>query len=364
MKDRSVVASKEQDDLTIDKWLAQSANAPIEIVAISKILPGPSPRTDTAGRIEHVRLLAEAGSSLPPIVVHRSSMKLIDGSHRLAAAGMRGESEIAVRYFDGSESDAFVLAVRLNVEHGLPLSLADRKAAAARLVTSNPDWSDRLVASITGLSHKTVGSQRRRVSGENTQLHGRIGKDGKVRPTEVAEGRQRAAQIIRSNPTASLREVAKIAGISTGTVRDVRRRLENSAELNIADSQGAAKPSESGRMTSGQTSAPARPTLVSVRQRNTETTASIQEMILQNLRNDPALRFTDHGRSVLRRLATTVMDIKEWEHLLAGAPEHCKGALAKLAHANADSWTSLARSLEQTSSEIDLGGEAERRRHS
>jgi hypothetical protein len=40
--------------------------------------------------------------------------------------------------------------------HGLPLTLADRLAAAARIVTACPYWSDRAVAAVAGLSPKTV----------------------------------------------------------------------------------------------------------------------------------------------------------------------------------------------------------------
>jgi transposase len=61
-------------------------------------------------------------------------------------------------------------------------------------------------------------------------LHGRVGKDGKARPITTSNGRRVAAELIRVNETMSLREVAKIAGISPTTVRDVRVRLEQGAE--------------------------------------------------------------------------------------------------------------------------------------
>jgi hypothetical protein len=57
-------------------------------------------------------------------------MRVIDGMYRLLAARMRGDSEIEARFFEGDDASSYVLAVKSNVEHGLPLSLADRKVAA------------------------------------------------------------------------------------------------------------------------------------------------------------------------------------------------------------------------------------------
>jgi len=88
-------------------------------------------------------------------------MGIIDGVHRVQAAILRGQKEIDAEFVDGSSEDAFVLAVRVNVDHGLPLSLADRKAAAERILDTHPDWSDRAIAAAVGLSHKTVGAIRR-----------------------------------------------------------------------------------------------------------------------------------------------------------------------------------------------------------
>jgi hypothetical protein len=41
--------------------------------------------------------------------------------------------------------------MKLNAAHGLPLSLADRKAAARRILGSYSDWSDRSIAAIAGI---------------------------------------------------------------------------------------------------------------------------------------------------------------------------------------------------------------------
>lgn len=87
-------------------------------------------------------------------------MRVIDGMHRVRAAQIRGETEIRATFFVGDDSEAFVAGVRANTTHGLPLSLEDREAAARRIVELFPDWSNRAIASVSGLSDKTVGAIR------------------------------------------------------------------------------------------------------------------------------------------------------------------------------------------------------------
>ncbi|MFF2409986.1 ParB N-terminal domain-containing protein [Streptomyces sp. NPDC058092] len=120
---------------------------------------------------------------LPPITVHRQSMRIIDGMHRIRAAELRGKECIAARFFDGSGEDAFVIAVKLNSDHGLPLSPTDRSAAALRIIESHPQWSDRPIAAGTGPAATTVAALRRRASrGRCVQLSKRVGRDGRSRP--------------------------------------------------------------------------------------------------------------------------------------------------------------------------------------
>jgi ParB-like chromosome segregation protein Spo0J len=195
-------------------------------VPLASVRQGDSPRLSGEDQ-EHVRRLAECDAAvLPPIVVHRPTMRVIDGMHRLRVAALQGRDRIDVEYFDGSEEEAFARAVELNVAHGLPLSLADRKAAAARILAWRPQMSDRAVAAMTGLSPKTVGAIRSRAVEEIPQLHERVGSDGRRHPLDGAEGRRRAAEALAARPDAPLREVAATAGVSAGTARRVRAAPE------------------------------------------------------------------------------------------------------------------------------------------
>ncbi|MEV0259155.1 ParB/RepB/Spo0J family partition protein [Streptomyces sp. NPDC050732] len=176
--------------------------------------------------VDHIRVLAESGADLPPILVHRVTMRVIDGMHRLRATVLRGEREIAVRFLDGHESDVFIVAVQANTTHGLPLSRADRNAAATRIIHSHPQWSDRMIASFAGLSPKTVGSIRRRLGDDLPPAPVRIGRDGRTRPVDSSGVRAATGEFIRTHPDATLRQIAGAAGVSRATARDVRRRLE------------------------------------------------------------------------------------------------------------------------------------------
>ena len=53
--------------------------------------------------IKHVRVLAEVEDELPPIVVHRATMRVIDGMHRVRAAILSGVAYIEALLFEGAE---------------------------------------------------------------------------------------------------------------------------------------------------------------------------------------------------------------------------------------------------------------------
>jgi ParB-like chromosome segregation protein Spo0J len=329
--------------------------AMIENVPIVALKPGASPRL-AGENSAHVRMLAGLDIDLPPILVHRPSMRVVDGMHRLRAAILRGQDAIAVRFLDCDEKEVFAAAVEANVKHGLPLSLADREAAACRILLTNPQWSDRLVASITGLSHKTVGTLRGRASGETSQLHDRMGRDGRIRPVSTVLGRRKAADLIRQDPAKSLREVARAAGVSVGTVRDVRRRLDSGldpvpephhaggqARLQaVPERPGQAGPAAEAAFTGAEA---ARARNISASDQGKPATDT--NAILQSLSRDPSLRFCEKGRLLIRLLHTSMVCVTKLKTLADTVPTHRTATIAQLARACAESWSSLARQLEQ-----------------
>lgn len=299
-------------------WL----NAPpaVHRVPIESLRTAITPRLESENA-EHADRLAALDAPLPPIVVHRPTRWVIDGVHRLRAAELRGQEFIDVMFFDGGADDAFVLAVELNRSHGLPLSTADRRAAAARIIGSHPEWSDRRISAVTGLAASTVGSIRARSTDGAEQSNIRIGRDGRARPRDVAERRVRASELMATNPEASLREIAKAAGISLATAWDVR-----------------------GRLSRGE------PPVSTRRRRTTESAPDVSRLdkpaeTVDLLKRDPSLRFTDAGRTLLRLLACCTVDEHEWDQMIESLPSHQRSTVARLARECAVTWQEFADRL-------------------
>ncbi len=310
---------------------------PAVMISINSLLSSDSPRL-TGENNEHVRALAGSDATFPPIIVHRSTMRVIDGMHRLRAAVLRGENKIEVQFFDGDEFSAFVLAVEQNVVHGLPLSFADRTSAAARIIRSHPQWSDRAIASTTGLAAKTIGAIRRCSTEDDPQLNSRIGRDGRIRPLSTTEGRRVASQLMTDQPDTPLREIASAAGISLGTAYDVRKRLRR-GELSTSSKEDDAD----RRKTQPKHDKADRRTNKAI----TRTTARDRALLLDNLKRDPSLRLTDAGGVLIRLLHTLTIETKEWDQLINNVPTHCIPMVSDAARACADAWRELADHLEQ-----------------
>jgi len=311
-----------------------TAGHAIHTVPVAALRPADSPRL-IGEDVEHIRVLAEPDRALPPILVHRASMRVIDGMHRLGAARLRGQDAIDVVFFDGSDGDAFVMAVKANVAHGLPLSYADREAAVARIVVSHPSWSDRAIAATTGLAPRTVAAVRGRIVGL-PQGGSRLGRDGKVRPLDSTDGRLAASRLIEASPNASLREVARAAGISPTTVRDVRERIQR-GEDPVPARRARTDPQP------GTPRGPAQPARDDVERLS----AHERNAVLQNLERDPSLRFAESGNRVLRWLIRRLIAEEEWQDFTAAVPTHSVYILAALARKCANEWLEFAKQLEQ-----------------
>jgi hypothetical protein len=305
-----------------------------ERVPISSLRPADSPRVEGENS-EHTRLLAESGDKLPPILVHRQTMRVIDGVHRLAAAVLRNEETIEVEYFDGTDGEAFLLAVHSNTTHGLPLSRADRTAAALRIIASNPEWSDRTIAAATRIAARTVSKLRNSVAAEHAQPVRREGRDGRFRPVDATEGRLKAREVIARHPGASLREIAREAGISPTTARAVRELVRHEEDHAIPRRQAVTTARPGG--------GPARPVTDGGSSRNVE-----QDLLamMEGLRNDPQLRFTESGREVLRWLASRAMVPGDWQNTVGKVPPHCTYLIAELARRFAEEWLRFAEDME------------------
>lgn len=312
-------------------------------VSISALRPGESPRLDGEDKV-HVARLAAMEAQLPPVLVDRRNMRVIDGMHRLRAAMLQGQDTIEVRFFDGRPEDAFLCAVEANVTHGLPLSQGDRRAAAERITGSHPHLSDRTIAQLAGLSAKTVAAIRRS-SGSVPQVSARVGKDGRVRPLSSVEGRYRAAELLVERPQTSLREIARGAGVSPGTVRDVRRRLERGEE------PVPTRPGTAGR--AGMSGSAGEPAVGTGVRRAGRVMRHTPAFVLDKLLRDPSLRHNEQGRRLLRWLQHNPAGQQERSGVIAAVPPHCTALVAQLARQNAQMWLDFAKELDERVQDLD-----------
>ena len=309
-----------------------TAQAPSLRVPIAALLPGDSPRL-AGERPDHVQALARVQADLPPILVHRPSMRVIDGMHRLRAAKLRGDVTIACQFFDGGDDLIFAAAVVANVAHGLPLTLVDREAAASRILAQHGTWSNRTVARVTGLAPSTIGSIRRRDEG-GVPAGGAVrrGRDGRLRPLSTAAGRRIASDLIAQQPGLSLREIARAAGISTGTVRDVRQRVARGEDPVPARRPPRAAQARAPQERRAGLAGPVLPD---------------RALLLGKLRGDPALRLSQTGREALRWLDARTLGPDGWETMLNGLPPHSAYLVADLAHWCSQRWLAVAEALRE-----------------
>lgn len=302
----------------------------------------------------HVQLLIDAvgNSELPPILVQEDGRRVIDGLHRLEAAKVRGDRTIKGRLLDCTDSEALVLAMKANSSHGLPLSKADRVAGAQRVLAAHPDWSDRAVAAITGLSAKTIASLRRRTGDGAVHADGkRLGRDGRRRPVNAGEARNRAAEYINAHPNAPLRQVARETDVSLGTVHAVSARLRRGFgpergghRAPAAPPPAPPAPHPAAAVTGTLTAVPAvdgaRP-----RRRNHTDAPLIWAGVAAKVANDPAVRYTEDGKEFLRWMALHATDPAGWREFVNTIPAHWLSVLAPIADSVSKEWSLFAERL-------------------
>lgn len=299
-------------------------------VPVSSLRAGQTPRTSGTNP-DHVRALAAVWTQLPPVTVARETLEIIDGHHRVEAARLAGETEVPVVFFDGTQESAFVEAVSANVRHGLPLSIGERKIAARQILQIHSEWSDRRIASVSGLARSTVATLREGATGSIGQSNTRVGRDGRRRPIDIEPGRQRVTELLREQPQRPLRQLANEAGVSVGTARDVRNAYRN-------EFTGP----QSGTTAQAAAQTPRR----RPRRSPLQAKAGVsEEEILSALAHDPALIQRESGRQVLRRLQVNVSSTEQAERFVNAVPPHLTEVVATLADRYARMWTAIANKL-------------------
>lgn len=323
-------------------------------VPIKSLTPGMYLR-QSGTNAGHVQLLlgAEGSSDLPPILVQENGWRVIDGLHRLEAAKLRGDQTIAARFLDCTDEEALVLAIKSNTTHGLPLSKADRVEGAKRVLAAHPDWSDRAIAGITGLSAKTIASLRNG-SADGPRFGGkRLGRDGRRRPVMTGDGRRRAAEYISAHPDAPLRQVARETDVSLGTVHDVSARIRHGIDperngqrmptAQIPPRSGASAVVSVADASPASLSSPAKGASLP-RKKHTDVPRT-WSAISAKVANDPAIRYTEGGKEFLRWMAMRTTQPEGWKDFIEAIPVHWLSVLAPIADSLSEDWSTFAEQL-------------------
>jgi DNA-binding Lrp family transcriptional regulator len=298
--------------------MMQSAAASLASLPVGRLDLSGSPRLGGIQK-QHVSALAQlAPATLPPVLVHQRTLRVIDGVHRVHAAILRGDAMITAELIDCAEVEVFILAVQANSSHGLPLSLEDRRDAGRRILETHPQWSDRMIAKTVGLSPNTVGAIRRRLTGAADASGHRVGLDGRVHRLSPGDTRCAVREALARNPAASVRELARTVGISVGRAHVLRRELLDG------------KPHEG---------APARLAM----------DRALPSSLVRMLAADPALRLNEQGRGLLRMLVTQTIDPAEWSNLVDVVPAHRADVVIELAESFSETWSRFADELKQRS---------------
>ncbi len=109
------------------------------------------------------------GVIFPPVVVYHDGTCywLGDGFHRVEAARKLDRETIEAEVRDGDARQAILHGIGSNASHGLRRTQADKRRAVERLLRDEEwsKWSNRQIAKVAKVDHKTVEKYRRELLG-------------------------------------------------------------------------------------------------------------------------------------------------------------------------------------------------------
>lgn len=119
-----------------------------------------------------VRRYTEAlrlGIKLPPLLATKIGDKvtIYDGLHRLAALQSAKQKKVKVTFTDVDSANLLQTALVANSGHGLPLTRSERKNAANKLLSGQPELSNRSIAKLVGVDEATVRRLRKEASNKS-----------------------------------------------------------------------------------------------------------------------------------------------------------------------------------------------------
>jgi ParB-like chromosome segregation protein Spo0J len=133
-----------------------------------------------------------------PITVYQG--QILDGRNRDEACHRAGVDPVTVEY-TGDDPAAFVTSANLHRRH---LKQAQKQEVIAKVLAAHPEWSDRAIAKLAQVDHKTVGTKRAALEERGEIPHVETRSDTKGR--SVAVGKKK-----RDAGSASPRSAIKLA---------------------------------------------------------------------------------------------------------------------------------------------------------
>ena len=143
----------------VEDWVRRGNCLPVENVPVASIRNSYTPRQEQGQRATY----PDTGAITVAVTADRDPSNLDAGDRRRASAsGNRTprRQHHAARLFEGNDAEAFALAVHLNVTHGLPLTLSERKGRSAKSFAVLPA----LVRSVYWVDRRSIQQNSRQIT--------------------------------------------------------------------------------------------------------------------------------------------------------------------------------------------------------
>ena len=127
-----------------------------------------------------------------PIVLYEGL--ILDGRNRHEACLMAGVAPITTELPPGNDPIAFVISINAHRRH---LTQTEKQDAIARLLAAHPEQSDRAIAKLAHVDHKTVSATRADMVGRGEIPHVHMRADSKGRSYPASKKRAAGSSPVR-----------------------------------------------------------------------------------------------------------------------------------------------------------------------
>ena len=179
--------------------------------------------------VEMAADIKESGQQ-EPIRIYQG--KILDGRNRYKACLLAGVAPITIEY-DGDDPVGFVISANLHRRH---LTQAQKQEVVGKALAAHPELSDRAIAKLVRVDHKTVGAKRAELEarGEIPRVKTRSDTKGRLYPVrgKSALRRSSAGSAVGLAAAREPREAdAVLAFAALLNERDINHHLNNLLRL-------------------------------------------------------------------------------------------------------------------------------------